>query len=123
MHDCLLSVPRKTRLTSDSVTVSPVARLREPGSKLKSPTLIFFVYRFLLDRILVSTVHGTAQWRSEAKCRLGRNKKCRTCPPFLVWLFEFEFDLEFLTDRFACFNPFIVLDIVTTVKYIGLLTN
>src|SRR6218665_660094 len=37
--DCLLSVPRKTRLTSDLVTFSPVARLREPGSKPKSPTL------------------------------------------------------------------------------------
>ena len=36
--DCLLSVPRKTRLTSESVTISPVARLREPGSKLKFPT-------------------------------------------------------------------------------------
>jgi len=33
-----------------------------------------------------------------------------------VRLFEFELDLEFLTDRFACFNPFTVLDIVTTVK-------
>jgi len=39
----------------------------------------------------------------------------RPCP-LVVWLFEFEFDLEFLTDRFACFNPFTVLDIVTTVK-------
>src|SRR6218665_2894752 len=37
--DCHLSVPRKTRLTSDSVTISPVARSREPGSKLKCPTL------------------------------------------------------------------------------------
>jgi len=37
-----------------------------------------------------------------------------------VWLFEFEFDLEFLTDRFACVNLFTILDIVdlTTVKYI-----
>src|SRR6218665_1608322 len=34
--DCLLTVPRKTRLTSDSVTISPVAWLREPGSKPKS---------------------------------------------------------------------------------------
>src|SRR6218665_507370 len=31
--DCHLAVPRKTRLTSDSVTFSPVARLREPGYK------------------------------------------------------------------------------------------
>src|SRR6218665_905617 len=38
--DCLLSVPRKTRLTSDSVTFSPVARLGEPGSKPTSPTLL-----------------------------------------------------------------------------------
>src|SRR6218665_4028228 len=37
--DCLLSVPRKTRLTSDSVTFSPVARSREPGYEPKFPTL------------------------------------------------------------------------------------
>src|SRR6218665_1131060 len=36
--DCLLSVPRKTRLTSDSVNFSPVARSREPGSQRKFPT-------------------------------------------------------------------------------------
>src|SRR6218665_3894719 len=36
--DCLLSVPRKTRLTWDSVTFSPVARLREPGYESKFPT-------------------------------------------------------------------------------------
>src|SRR6218665_919940 len=36
--DCHLSVPRKTRLTSDSVTFSPVARSREPGSEPKFPT-------------------------------------------------------------------------------------
>src|SRR6218665_36591 len=36
--DCHLSVPRKTRLTSDSVTVSPVARSREPGFEPKFPT-------------------------------------------------------------------------------------
>src|SRR6218665_1783250 len=36
--DCHLSVPRKTRLTSDSVTISPVARLREPGYEPKFPT-------------------------------------------------------------------------------------
>src|SRR6218665_2383557 len=36
--DCLLSVPRKTRLTSDSVTISPVARSREPGFEPKFPT-------------------------------------------------------------------------------------
>src|SRR6218665_3638080 len=36
--DCHLSVPRKTRLTSDSVTISPVARSREPGFELKFPT-------------------------------------------------------------------------------------
>src|SRR6218665_2460048 len=38
--DCLLSVPRKTRLTSDSVTFSPVARSREPGYEPKFPTKI-----------------------------------------------------------------------------------
>src|SRR6218665_2609173 len=37
--DCLLSVPRKTRLTSDSVTISPVARWREPGFEPKFPTI------------------------------------------------------------------------------------
>src|SRR6218665_253018 len=37
--DCLLSVPRKTRLTSDAVTFSPVARCREPGYEPKFPTL------------------------------------------------------------------------------------
>src|SRR6218665_2687813 len=37
--DCRLSVPRKTRLTSETVTFSPVARLRGPGSKPKSPTI------------------------------------------------------------------------------------
>src|SRR6218665_3846278 len=36
--DCRLSVPRKTWLTSETVTFSLVARLREPGSKRKSPT-------------------------------------------------------------------------------------
>src|SRR6218665_1279277 len=36
--DCHLSVPRKTRLTSDSVTISSVARSREPGSEPKFPT-------------------------------------------------------------------------------------
>src|SRR6218665_1740727 len=36
--DCHLSVPRKTRLTSDSVTFSPVTRLREPGYEPKFPT-------------------------------------------------------------------------------------
>src|SRR6218665_2880532 len=36
--DCHLSVPRKTRLTSDSVTISPVARCREPGFEPKFPT-------------------------------------------------------------------------------------
>src|SRR6218665_3991915 len=36
--DCHLSVPRKTRLTSDSVTISPVARSREPGFEPKFPT-------------------------------------------------------------------------------------
>src|SRR6218665_65032 len=36
--DCHLSVPRKTRLTSDSVTISPVARCREPGYEPKFPT-------------------------------------------------------------------------------------
>src|SRR6218665_3233268 len=36
--DCHLSVPRKTRLTSDSVTFSPVARSREPGYEPKFPT-------------------------------------------------------------------------------------
>src|SRR6218665_81717 len=36
--DCHLSVPRKTRLTSDSVTISPVARSREPGYEPKFPT-------------------------------------------------------------------------------------
>src|SRR6218665_2518371 len=36
--DCHLSVPRKTRLTSDSVTFSPVARSREPGFESKFPT-------------------------------------------------------------------------------------
>ena len=38
--DCHLSVPRKTRLTSDSVTISPVARCREPGYEPKFPTVI-----------------------------------------------------------------------------------
>src|SRR6218665_3683804 len=38
--DCLLSLPRKTRLTSDSVTSSPVARWREPGYEPKFPTLV-----------------------------------------------------------------------------------
>src|SRR6218665_2470351 len=37
--DCLLSAPRKTRLTSDSVTFSPVARSREPGYEPKFPTI------------------------------------------------------------------------------------
>src|SRR6218665_2188355 len=37
--DCLLSVPRETWLTSDSVTSSPVARSREPGYEPKFPTL------------------------------------------------------------------------------------
>src|SRR6218665_2516662 len=37
--DCHLSVPRKTRLTSDSVTFSPVARSREPGFEPKFPTI------------------------------------------------------------------------------------
>jgi len=37
--DCRLSVPRKTRLTSETVTFSPVARLRGPGSKPKSHTI------------------------------------------------------------------------------------
>src|SRR6218665_378342 len=36
--DCHLSVPRKTRLTSDSVTISPVARSREPGYEPTFPT-------------------------------------------------------------------------------------
>src|SRR6218665_3336088 len=36
--DCHLSVPRKTPLTSDSVTFSPVARSREPGYEPKFPT-------------------------------------------------------------------------------------
>jgi len=36
--DCRLSVPRKIGKTSETVTFSPVARLREPGSKPKSPT-------------------------------------------------------------------------------------
>src|SRR6218665_2309314 len=36
--DCLMTVPRKTRLTSDSVTFLPVARLREPGLQGKVPT-------------------------------------------------------------------------------------
>src|SRR6218665_777869 len=36
--DCHLSVPRKTRLTSDSVTISPVARCRESGFEPKFPT-------------------------------------------------------------------------------------
>src|SRR6218665_2236444 len=36
--DCHLSVPWKTRLTSDSVTISPVARSREPGFEPKFPT-------------------------------------------------------------------------------------
>src|SRR6218665_2898023 len=36
--DCLLSVPRKTRLPSDSVTISPLARSREPGFEPKFPT-------------------------------------------------------------------------------------
>src|SRR6218665_1450914 len=36
--DCHLSVPRKTPLTSDSVTFSPVARSREPGFEPKFPT-------------------------------------------------------------------------------------
>src|SRR6218665_1534179 len=36
--DCHWSVPRKTRLTSDSVTISPVARSREPGFEPKFPT-------------------------------------------------------------------------------------
>src|SRR6218665_1403351 len=36
--DCHLSVPRKTRLTSDSETISPVARCREPGLEPKFPT-------------------------------------------------------------------------------------
>src|SRR6218665_1822294 len=36
--DCRLSVPRKTGKTSETVTFSPVAQLREPGSKPKSPT-------------------------------------------------------------------------------------
>ena len=35
-----LSVPRKTRLTSDSVTFSPLARSREPGYEPKFPTKI-----------------------------------------------------------------------------------
>src|SRR6218665_1619933 len=37
--DCHLCVPRKTRLTSDSVTFSPVARCREPGSQRKFHTI------------------------------------------------------------------------------------
>src|SRR6218665_399436 len=36
--DCHLSVPWKTRLTSGSVTISPVARLREPGYEPKFST-------------------------------------------------------------------------------------
>src|SRR6218665_2044330 len=44
--DCLLSVPRKTRLTSDSVTFSPVARCREPGYESKFPTLYWQSYLF-----------------------------------------------------------------------------
>src|SRR6218665_2342913 len=36
--DCRLSVPRKIGKTSETVTFSPVARLRELGSKPKSPT-------------------------------------------------------------------------------------
>src|SRR6218665_1800814 len=36
--DCHRSVPQKTRLTSDSVTISPVARCREPGYEPKFPT-------------------------------------------------------------------------------------
>src|SRR6218665_2570942 len=36
--DCLLSVPRKADKTSDTVTFSPVARSREPGSQRKFPT-------------------------------------------------------------------------------------
>src|SRR6218665_2000803 len=36
--DCLLSVPRKAKKTSDTVTFSPVARSREPGSQRKFPT-------------------------------------------------------------------------------------
>src|SRR6218665_685484 len=37
--DCLLSVPRKAGKTSDTVTFSPVARSREPGSQRKFPTI------------------------------------------------------------------------------------
>src|SRR6218665_173472 len=36
--DCLFSVPRKAGKTSDTVTFSPVARSREPGSQRKFPT-------------------------------------------------------------------------------------
>src|SRR6218665_1976158 len=37
--DCHLSVPRKTRLTADSVTISPVARCRKSGFEPKFPTI------------------------------------------------------------------------------------
>src|SRR6218665_151670 len=46
--DCHLSVPRKTRLTSDTVTFSPVARLREPGSQRKFPTISSSIHTFCL---------------------------------------------------------------------------
>src|SRR6218665_2431543 len=37
--DCHWSVPRKTRLTSDSVTISPISPSRKPGYQPKFPTL------------------------------------------------------------------------------------
>src|SRR6218665_498654 len=37
--DCRLSVPRKAGKASDTVTFSPVARSREPGSQRKFPTI------------------------------------------------------------------------------------
>src|SRR6218665_2857747 len=57
--DCHLSVPRKTRLTSDSVTISPVARSREPGFEPKFPTHSYMhtvTHTDLQSDLLLSTI-------------------------------------------------------------------
>jgi len=61
--DCLLSVPRKAGKTSDTVTFSPVARSREPGSQRKFPTQVS-KYLFLCQQFKLR--HNVAKPASQA---------------------------------------------------------
>src|SRR6218665_976485 len=57
--DCLLPVSRKAGKTSDTVTFSPVARLREPGSQRKFPTIFSPSQRpFYSLKTLHKSLHG-----------------------------------------------------------------